>query len=99
MATLITLLTDFGVADSYVGEGDEGGHQGVVRSPLSVIRHTVARRQAPMSQNRVIAIPRRMAVTDSASQMPSTPMALDHQAASGTRSNVSDVLVSCGHRL
>src|SRR5256886_12712375 len=51
----------------------------------TLFRSTVARRQAPLSQNMAMTIPRATAVTQSASQIPTSPMALDHHAASGTR--------------
>src|SRR3989442_814374 len=63
---------------------------------VATARQTVARRQAPLSQNSAMTIPRAMAVTDRASQMPRSPMAPDHHAASGRRSRGSVVVPSCG---
>src|SRR2546422_1816515 len=81
-------LAHVAVGAAKVGEqSDEGRHR----------RQTVARRQAPLSQNMAMTIPRATAVTQSASQIPTSPMALDHHAASGTRRRVSVVLAIWGH--
>src|SRR5206468_3415480 len=73
-------LAHVAVGAAKVGEqSDEGRHR----------RQTVARRQAPLSQNMAMTIPRATAVTQSASPIPTSPMALDDHAASGTRRRVS----------
>src|SRR3989442_5659408 len=92
-------LTHVVVRSAEVGEqGDDGWH-GAVRSSLTVVRHTAARRQAPEAQNNVIAPPLATAVTLRASQMPSSPIVADHHAASGSRNSVYAVLTVSGSKV
>ena len=46
-----------------------------------------------------MAIPRAIAVTERANQIPSNPIVADHHAASGRRNSVSPVLTICGQNV
>src|SRR5947199_8768654 len=63
------------------------------------LHHTTARRQAPEVQNKAMATPRAIAVTERANQIPSNPIVADHHAASGSRRSVSPVLTVCGQHV
>ncbi len=70
-----------------------------VRYRRRTYRHTLTARHRPLFQNRIMAMPRDIAVTLNASQMPSKPIDRDHHAASGIRIPVNVVLTICGHNV